>query len=92
LRQGAKPNAAHHDRHRQGGEARVRGQHGADDAAVAAITVLLPPASACAIASTSALRLAMRSSAKMGAISAITDIDEFPAESMIPKSGDRFSE
>src|SRR5436190_23893248 len=47
--------------------------------AVAAITVLLPPASACAIASTTALRLAMRSSATMGAISAITDIDEFPA-------------
>jgi len=38
--------------------------------------VLLPPASACATASTTALRLAMRSSATMGEISAITDIDE----------------
>src|SRR4051812_23913150 len=44
--------------------------------AVAAITVLLPPANACAIASTTALRLAARSSATTGAISAITDIDE----------------
>ena len=43
--------------------------------AVAAITVLLPPASACAIASTSALRLARRSSATTGEISAITDIE-----------------
>src|SRR5437773_6519175 len=44
--------------------------------AVAAITVLLPPANACAIASTTALRLARRSSATKGKISAITDIDK----------------
>src|SRR5713226_880063 len=43
--------------------------------AVAAITMLLPPANACAIASTSALRLARRSSATNGEISAIADID-----------------
>src|SRR6478609_9379875 len=43
--------------------------------AVAAITVLLPPASACAIESTSALRLARRSSATKGVRSAITDIE-----------------
>src|SRR5215218_2467325 len=47
--------------------------------AVAAITVLLPPASAWAIDSTSALRLARRSSATMGVRSAITDIIQFPA-------------
>src|SRR5690242_9345388 len=42
--------------------------------AVAAITMLLPPASACAIASTRVLRLARRSSATNGEISAIADI------------------
>src|SRR6185295_18033462 len=42
--------------------------------AVAAITVLLPPASACATARTNAFRLATRSSATKGEISAITDM------------------
>src|SRR5471032_3336231 len=60
--------------------------------AVAAITMLLPPANACAIASTNALRLATRSSATKGAISAITDIDEFLAASMIPKPVSRLRE
>src|SRR5437763_1070741 len=52
--------------------------------AVAAITMLLPPANACAIASTSALRLARRSSATKGEISAIADMDHAQTESGRP--------
>jgi hypothetical protein len=47
--------------------------------AVATITVLLPPANACATASTTALRLARRSSIRAAGGSAIADIKEFPA-------------
>ena len=43
------------------------------------ITVLLPPASPCATASTSALRLARRSSIRTVEGSAITDMEAFPA-------------